>query len=182
METTTELTREVRAKRVAVMRDVLKQLDRKEMPLVVAQGYGYLGGYADGELLEGSLQPHVDQLQKTCKVCMLGAAFLSFTRLYNGVPSAVVNDYGHSHGNFITISSDPMRSALSDVFDEFTLDLMESAFERCDMSGLTEGDRLDACIKAGQYGLQFGSPEAAARAIAQNIVANDGEFILPTPA
>lgn len=185
MEATTELTREVRAKRVAVMADVIKQLDRMDTPLKVARGI-YLAGQGDiAEIGPGGLQPHVDYVQKYCKACMLGSMFLSFARVFNGVPSDVVG----GGQNFIAVDDSDLRSSLRDAFGACDLDEIESAFEQKNMNRADDFDDEDdgtrdvRCQLAAKFGKQFDSPRDAARAIAQNIVNHDGEFVLPaTPA
>ena len=172
METTTELTREQRDKRVAVARDVLKQLDRADMRLKVRHNSYLSGPSFRGSFGGGSLQSYVDELQQHCEVCMLGAAFLSYTRLYNGVETGVI----YSGERRLHINGSDMRPHLETIFDARTLDLMESVFEKCVM---TDEEITDELREAAEFGDSFESPHDAARAIAQNIVDHDGEFILP---
>lgn len=172
METTTELTREVRAKRVAVMRDVLKQLDRADVPLRTKHNSYLTGPSFRASFERVSLQSYVDEFQQHCEVCMLGAAFLSYTRLYNGVETGVV----YSGEQRLHISGSDMRPHLETVFDIRTLDLMESVFEACVM---TDEEITDELRYAAEFGEDFESPSAAARAIAKNIIDHDGEFVLP---
>lgn len=170
-----ELTREIRDKRVAVMRDVLIQLDRKDVSLNLHRGTYFCGQHNGADFKDGGLEAQVDFLQEHCEVCMIGAAFLSCIRIIGGI-----HDHAVRRG-YTTFYADPftMRIAMSSVFDSKTLDLIEHAFEGWE-------DAKEGCKAASIWGDQFYDTRDAARAIATNIISNDGEFILPalvaTPA
>ena len=168
---TAELTREVRDKRIAVAKDVIARID------VQAITFG-AGDYVMGRLpeaIDGSddVQKHVDTIEKHCTVCMLGGLLLSKARLFDGVPISHIQD-----GTFLISAERGMTAeSLSDVFDDVTLDLLESAFERNEMGNEADDDDQSAAV---QFGMTFGDDDRArARAIAQILIDNDGEFIVP---
>ncbi len=77
--------------RVAVARDVLAQLHHLRLSRSV-----YLkGGFALDHDIE-NLQYMVDRLRDNCEACAIGAVFLSYVRVYDGVTTAefASNRYG----------------------------------------------------------------------------------------
>lgn len=180
-----ELTPAIRAKRVAIARDMLKQLERSDVPLRIVHGGGYVGGYL--ETLPGpeeQIQPFVDLIQQHCDMCELGGLLLSKARLYDAVPmSVIVSDSGFDELN-VYASHDDVASALADIFDPLTLDMLEAAFEGSDMfTDLDKGDEgWDQVIAAAEFGQQLPNSIECARTIAQLLIDGDGEFLIPTPA
>ena len=177
VELTMELTREIRAKRIAVARDVLAQLDRKDVPLKVRRGTYLAGPMIEGRIAGPSLQPYVDKLQEYCEACAIGAAFLSYVRLF-GVDCDVVRNFDR-----VWVGDDLMRDHLATIFDGRTLDLIESMFEGENMIALSSMQpskpHIKECDEAGELGGQFFSAAGAIQAICQILIENDGDFVIP---
>lgn len=165
-----ELTREIRDKRVAIARDIIKQIDTQA---ILLQTGSYLATIKIDPPIDGDLQEHVDLIQQNCTACMLGAALLSKARLFNGVPMRRLD---RNRRGGIDLDREPIVDLLGEVFDRGTLNLLESAFEHCAMGENALEDGLEA---AEFFGDQFDAAHVRARAIAQVLIDNDGEFILP---
>lgn len=148
---------------VAIAKDVLKQLRARRY---LAQPGVYLE--ADGAKVKGGddLRKVLPKIKK-CHVCAIGAAFLSYVRLKDGVkvvaadgwpagsrPPAFVHPEG-SHTLFSGRAS-AMRDLLVQAFDRDMLSDIESAFESNWGGYRTAGNRL--------------------RAIMLNIIRNKGKF------
>lgn len=170
-----ELTRDTREKRVAVAKDVLAQLDRQDVPLRLRRGNYLIGAGNRDEAIAGTHEATADYLQSHCQVCMIGAAFVSYSRLFGGTSHLVKG----GRANVYAYSED-MVETLSSVFDATTLELIESVFEQDNMSRSDDDDILDACFAACEWGLQFTTPESAARAICQLLIDNNGELLIPS--
>jgi hypothetical protein len=172
-----ELTREIRNKRVAVAKDILVQLDREDVPLMPSR-LTYLESNKRSPIefdapLEGDLQPHVDLLQRHCECCLIGAAFLSMIRLYDNCPATVV-DATFLEDGFLWVDERDMKRALLAIFSKRELGLMEVMFEVWGQGSADEDRR-----RAGTYGRRFDSAHDALRGIAQILIDNDGEFVIP---
>ena len=115
----------------------------------------------------GDAQPHIDKIARNCDVCALGAAFLSYVRLYDGVS---VED----------VVPDALIEKMKTVFSAEQLMLIEAAFEldaRPPIVGRLGGEHLPAGSRdAVCFGERFDDPKKRLKAIMENIVANDGVF------
>jgi hypothetical protein len=171
----TEVTDEIRTRRVAIARDVIAQLDAQQLQYL-NKGV-YLQGYIPEETLDAAtdLQEIVDIASNTCRVCAKGAMFLSRARLYDGVPIGRIRYDGESS---ITSAKehDFFNATLMEDFDKRQLDLIEHAFEM--WAGDESTEYMSALRVACQFGLLYKHSHAARlRAIMANIVDNGGEFI-----
>jgi hypothetical protein len=187
------LTREQRDKRIEIAKDVLKQLDRQDVPLMAKSRYGYVLGTLDiGLNPSDEIQGHADTIQKSCTVCAKGALLLSKARLYDAVPfSAIATFHMEDDGTRKSICANPgaIHDALSDIFDRFTLDMLEAAFEKSAGTIYNEEDEDDEPLygdhewgrlkQAAWYGSTYTNDVDRVRACMQNLITNDGEFILP---
>ena len=173
------LTRDLRDKRIAVARDVLAQLVREGLPLCVETGsYVATYEYFDRAYIFGpddQLQAHVDAVQAHCTVCLLGACLLSQARLYDQITVASVRYKSDPvFGHIFEVHGDAGKAALADIFDRDTMNSMECAFER---------DRLgnppcDEIFNAITFGYRFDTHKDRVAAVMNNLIANDGEFLL----
>jgi len=169
---TTEI---VNPEAVAIAQDVLAQLGQ----------YGvFYGQYLRGQLphdvnvkREDSVQNHVDVVAKNCRVCALGAAFLSMVRLYNAVNMETLMPYiDDTHSVFMQRNSITCR--LNTYFSSEQLDMIESAFERCQMGHTASPTRkYDAMLFVDNEN----NPKERLKKIMENIVENGGVFN-PPPA
>lgn len=113
-------TTAMKRKAVAIAKDVLKRLQLRK--LHSTQGC-YLGEIPGKELdvaLDDDAKKHIDEFEKKCVVCALGAAFLSYIRLYDGLTCDVVQ-YG---------ARSSMVGSLKEAFTELELDQIESCYEK----------------------------------------------------
>jgi hypothetical protein len=137
---------------VAIAKDVLKHLKLFKP----TQGtYVYFSGEEKEEMRGMQAQDHIDQLQKKCVVCALGACFLSYIRLENQVTVGDVYS-----GNYSV-----MMEKLKTAFEPSQLSLIESAFEH-------DYRESRPWWKGRPY------PRTRLKAIMANIVKNKGTFKL----
>ena len=157
-------------KAVAVAKDVLKHLKA----LRIAQGY-YINGDAL-PVMEGDLKDNLDTVQKKCRVCLLGACVLSKARLYDNVPLEELL-FDSDAGKSLSADEDDTRSILQDVFDPEQMDLMEAAFEKttCLAEDCTDYALL---VQAVDFGNRYEDRYDRVKAVMENIIANNGKFIV----
>jgi hypothetical protein len=133
-----KLTKAVRAKRVAVMEDILVRLAARKLHL---KRGSYMARSdrkfatskrAEREIApEDQLQECVDDIEKACDVCLMGAVLLSYIRLYNKVTAeAVTGDDLDSYELWeLSTGYDEIRQVLRDVFTPADLGVIEAVFE-----------------------------------------------------
>lgn len=138
------------AQRVAIAKDVLKQLADKKY---FARKMCYISNnvlYSGAEDLQAVL------LNKNpkCDCCALGASFLSLARL----------------GDKLSLTNRNYLKTLAPIFGKKQVDLIESTFEGW---GKQQG-----CTKAGEaFFEKYPEPNERMKAIFKNIVKNKGKFI-----
>lgn len=167
-----ELTREIRDRRIAVMQDVVDRLDG-EQPYRLQQG-AYLYGDAILNIRSLSLKDFVEIASKECRCCFLGAAFLSWMRVES--PEFSCEYLGTDR--IIDVRHTLISDYFDGLFDAKILGLMESAFERDPdfaLEVLPEKKAHKAAGFSASHGLDH--IHDLARAIAQNVIDHDGEFV-----
>lgn len=196
-----ELTREMRDRRIAVCRDVVERIDARR--LRVLDGY-YIRIRIGSDPAENvrkeitsklsnsqDLRDVADTIEQHCTVCARGGMLLSKARLYDNVPSSTLIREG-----WFEVGQSSTTNPLLDTFDAETLEAIESAFEEEVIRDfVTSCDRDDTQNYAAEERLEdfagYGrslpaSPAARLRVIMENLIRNDGEFLLPpefaTPA
>jgi hypothetical protein len=150
------------------------------------------GTYCEGELPKGvkssdeSAKKHIDGISKGCRVCALGACFLSYIRLYNNVTlSELVGTFSNTVTEGEVFESDyhEISNELDHIFSQAQLCLIETAFElHCinddydcdDADGYTVEAEADAAVA---FGRKYDDPKVRLKAIMKNIIKNNGEFI-----
>jgi hypothetical protein len=172
-----ELTREIRDRRVAVAKDVLAQLEAHKIN--VARGGFYLRLETDLPDDVTDLQACVDEVGPSCKICLRGAMLLSKARLFNDVPLDRIRRMNGFLLDGLHANRIDTRDLLADTFDEETLDLLECAFE-----GAPEFARQSCGLTRSRAATAFGAtvdydPEERVRLCMNNLIDNDGEFIVP---
>jgi hypothetical protein len=156
-----------REKCVAVAQDVLERLDH--LRVTTNQ---YLGeslpraGRQDAQKL-------LPQLEKDCKVCALGACFLSHIRLFNEVQMWGELDASQQR--------QLIASQLEKYFGRLELYLIETAFECVPLSLLQRVPNLEEDYRVSlrdalSFGWKFSKLPERLRAIMENIISNNGEF------
>ena len=185
------LGRKIRDKRIAVCKDIQKQIKLRALNLVdggngyIVTGDEYCSVTQDftPEDFHKDLQDYVDVLVPLCEVCMLGAAVLSMARVHDNIPMGNHFDEKEARNYY-----HKMVGSLKSVFDEGMLNAMESAFEEYESGYLPSG--FSSSIEPGSFGekaaqlcrniprtkIQMTPAETKAWCIAQNIINNDGVF------
>jgi hypothetical protein len=172
-----------RVRAIVIAKDVIRQL----ADLKVNQG-SYVSGkiptkYMPKNLGKPVTKQFVKHLTKYCKVCALGACFLSHIRRFDGVVaeslfSAYDND---RYRNLVHVYFDRLQ-ALMHEFCTRDLLLIEVAFERDLISSrhtyaafTTKQDLLAAIY----FGMQYTNKTSRLRAIMTNIIRNNGRLHFP---
>lgn len=154
-------------KAIAVAKDVIKQLNKLHLSST------YVSIRSDKHSLDEieakDLQEVIDEIQKKCQVCAMGAVFLSKIRLYNGVTTQNLLQYntGYYRG-YSPLLKPFLVESLKDCFTEENLDEIERSFE------LWNGPLDNTCY---QFGIKYKTKKARLRAIMKNIIKNNGVFI-----
>lgn len=199
------MNKQQRRKCVAVAQDVVAHLNL----LNVARGT-----YCEGNMpspsntddfvtYDGNDQAslYIDGMSKNCRVCAVGACFLSYIRVYNKVPlNQFIGIYGTSidSGESFSLEYTDMARILHDIFSSPQLQLIEAAFEQsaindnCVANNENDYDTgdtfyydhdedtkvtLEEMNAAEKFGNKYDVADERLKAIMKNIVANDGEFI-----
>lgn len=164
------LTKAQRA--VAVAKDIIKQLKLEKLNLA----HAYCEGTFDTPLSpDADAQKHIGTIQKVCRVCAIGAAFLSHIRLYDDMRIAdlqlpLYEGAELNHPNYIGVEREQIVRKLRGTFTARQLDMIEDAYETS-YCGLR-----DAHTKSEKFGVQFGTSNEKLTAICKNIIKNDGVF------
>ena len=153
--------------RVAVAKDVLKQLGENKIKPVRGMFVEWEGGR---DLVLGKeLQPQMDKMGN-CRVCNLGALFLSTVRLDD---KFICASTWHA-GEFDVIPR------LRKLFDPRQLELLELAFERG--KGWASLRSVDAEGQAASRMFPRAALKTRIRSCMENIIKNGGTFVVPVKA
>lgn len=138
---------------VAVAEDVVKRLSGRKLNMA----HVYMSATIPLPLpyiTHGcSLQPVVNKLEKDCRVCAIGAAALSFVRLYDNATWDNVISRQWLNRAYI-------ENTLRPAFSQAQLNKIENAYENLD----------------GKWYKKYPDDRKRAKAIFQNIVRNGGTF------
>jgi len=142
-------------KRVAVAKDVIKQLELKK---IVATPGTYVYGHGKTD----------KQATRRCQACMLGGAILALARLQPKLRDDLVDVYSphRGSGEMVCTTGPDAFALLEDLFGDQMLTI-ESAFEDWGAAGeaFTQKRPADRMI-----------------AICKNIIKNKGDLVLPGDA
>jgi hypothetical protein len=166
---------------VAVAQEVLAQLDTYRLgPKTYFRYEGYDPAAPQqttssflNSLTPGDLQDHADTIKQNCQVCLLGACLLAKATLFDRLPTTCL--LKDNRGPF----REAIVSALEDIFDPETIDLMELAFERTDwIPGMKciDDDNHQRRVAASQFGRATSDNVARVRAVMENVIAHSGVF------
>ena len=156
---------------VAVARDVLKHLS-----VTRVESCTYLSGPVVDLLADVAgeqLQNHVNAVMAHCDVCALGSMFLSHVRLFDRL---TVGEFlaGRVEDGNVSVERHDIYKRLVEIFGQHQLDMIECAFEDCDMSNeLSQEDEDLACDATAHLGEDY---RERLKFIMQNIVDNNGVF------
>lgn len=165
-----------KAKRVAIAKDVIKQIEAKR--LVPESGMGYLQPRDYNlDLDEFNVSTTVD-LQigavlagQTCDVCALGALFMSTIDIRD---KATCESLTIEHP--ADIDQEDIHTYLEDIFSKEQLYLIEDAFESYGNSYEEDYEVVDITDRACNFGLKYSKADKRLVAIMKNIILNEGTF------
>lgn len=169
-----------REKAVAVAKDVLKHVQTYRW----IRGTYLAGTWYGGTPLTGDLQNHVEEVEKKCTMCLLGACLVSKARLFDDVSidkmykKYYVNDkldYG-----VINPDRETIGPLLQDIFSLLELAKIESAFERRPLGAGCEStsETHEMLLGAAVFGMRIPDNVGRVTAVMENIIANNGTFVV----
>lgn len=171
--------------RVAIAKDVIQWMDTKKM-LVANAGYLYSSSDLFSFKDVGENADLRSKLQgKECRVCALGAVFLTTVDRFNKVgcgdisvepnPYFPEKDYTINH-----LRRNSLTKYLKRYFTPLQMGMIESAFECSEYYDGLSTSAQRAVIKAMNYGINLHNngvdPEGKLRSIMKNIITNKGTF------
>lgn len=178
--------------RIAIAKDVILQL---ELGKFEASSGTYFELVAKSELYDGDdLQKVIENRTESCSVCAIGAVFASKVRLGNNV---VISKWDINETE-VGLSSSCLLEATENIFSEKQMRLMEFAFEGDDINyifytnnlGLSdfeskkeynkaykELERINKACESFYKNYEYDNSKRMV-AIMQNVITNNGEFII----
>lgn len=155
--------------RIAIAKDVIKSLRR----ITPTTGV-YVGTKNDAKVLKivelnkGDSKKIAEKVKSYCKVCALGACFISAV--------AVDNKWDFEKEDITDSYSDfQLNERLSKIFTRDQMGLIEAAFE-CADHGMFVNTDLKKYNAAVAFGKKFKTPRSRLKAIMENIIENNGIF------
>lgn len=166
----------LKEQRVAIAKDAIKQIKAEKF---IAEAGTYLGieeelGCEVGDELQKVLKKRKNK-GAVCKVCGIGAAFISTVRLFDNYKIKEEELDGWDYSTTLAVEHMDMRILLSKYFSPSQLSLIECAFEvrwGFGMSDSYKKDREAAAI----FGDKYEDDNERLLAIFENIVAHNGIF------
>jgi hypothetical protein len=148
-------------KRVAIAKDVLKQIKAQKM---LIESNAYWNVEADNLEFDTQVDKAILCKRDTkCTCCAAGAAVLSGIRLFNKVTIAAENG-GYS------------ERVKSEYFSQAQMGLIEAAFEESSGAHLSGNRNSQKYKKACRFNDGIDNDETRAIRIFKNIIKNNGEF------
>lgn len=171
-------------KRIAVAKDVLKQLDSG---LLTARKGTYLEFRKLRLQMINNLPNNLDKVFNlvskkgaTCDVCGIGSCFIATVRLGDDYETDKIFENNPLFTG-LSLSSRQMRPYLRKIFTSRQLTLIECAFEQ-NYRHRDTTDKLSSYVftqdvlEAVRFGLNYKNDEDRLRAIMYNIITNNGTF------
>jgi len=169
-------------KRVLIAKDTIKWLDTKAIMTKTNSNYFKMSGKGikvKNTLRDMELGVMLKNTTNSCQVCAIGGMFYSMVRRFDNITIDVGE---HTHHNYLK------RIYQSIIFDELEryfsyeqLIMIESAFEMHEMHNPDDWDvdSHEKFIAASKFAISDKkSPAARLRKIMNNIIQNDGVFVL----
>lgn len=161
-----EMTREER--KVAVCKDVLSRLDVMQ---VTSGSYVDSDNEYDCEHDAVVTPSECDMLFEACEVCARGALLLGRVAVFNKLTWGEIGLVGD---HTITASDSDTTNGLDGIFTYYELCELETAFELGMNLYVLGGDAYDA---ARNFGHLYPDPKDRLRAILENVIQNNGNFV-----
>jgi len=114
------------------------------------------------------------KLKKDCKVCALGACFLSSIRLTNKWEFGKFEEHWTGPAQVRAVEREVLEEKLHKIFTPFQIDLIETAFEEYNCTNRAN-DR-SVIGRAMSFGSKHYDSSSRLRAIMKNIIKNNGTF------
>ena len=181
-------SKNARALRVLIAKDVIKQLETKE---IIAKTGMFVGWSNKVNIVLD--EPLAKQLQteETCGVCAKGAAFVALVNRFDNLSGrdAVYEEYVKGTSVKVwQLNTTNIHKYLHKYFDKFNLNEIESAFELWS-SGRQVNEHYDGYLDRAQRhldraqrhlfdfnSLPIGTPAQRMKTIMMNVIKNDGYF------
>lgn len=171
-------------KRVAIAKDVIKQLDAKKFlakQKVYVEIFKTKKAYKEGfDLFDNAFDQAncaIEEGKLGCTVCAKGAIFMSHIMKTN---HCTVDQLNHNS------DYDDIMRRLRTLFERKQLNLIECAFERSSRfyfnteedgaETLRTSETTKIAIKGSKFGRKYNTTDKRMRGIMKNIIKNKGEF------
>lgn len=157
-----------KGKRLRIARDVIAQVESMRIRPKQGTYISFTSVYdGDGRRIEVKNWARPVKEAEACTACALGSMFVSRCELTK--PLVTI-------GQADRTPSEDMAAALSDVFSEQQLGLIEAAFEMCD-NVRCEGVDSTTLHRAWDFCEDLKDPKERLVAIMKNIIDHDGTFV-----
>ena len=166
----------LKEQRVAIAKDAIKQIKAEKF---IAEAGTYLAiedelGCKTGDELQKTLNKRKNK-GAVCKVCGIGAAFISTVRLFDNYKIKEAELDGWDSSTTLLVEHTDMRTLLKEYFSPSQLSLIECAFEQ--RSEYMKSDSYKKDRKAATlFGNKYEDENERLLAIFENIVKNNGIF------
>lgn len=157
-------TKSAAERRVAVAKDVLKQLDARKMLAVAGVYCNFSKPYSEKEDKEPKAF-HEFVKNASCRVCAIGGLFVSMVRIEDSFAPGYRAQF-RARLNRSVMNTD-MRMKLEKIFSSDQLRVIEHHFETWNLD-IKDSDSLENFFNS--------SDESRMRAIMKNIIKNRGTF------
>ncbi len=180
---------------VDIALDVLERLKAKKLK-VSDEDYFVSGLLPRKVSRTAQISKHLSLIEENCTVCAKGALFLGYVALKNDVTfgSCIIRKgdetyddikdgyEGHEKSkDFVSFNNGDIKNVLEQAFTNTELALIETAFEgeihpwNRFVANYEFADQKDRAIA---FGKKYKSASARLKAICENIVENNGEFVV----
>lgn len=159
--------------RVRIAKDVIQQLDSKK--LIATQGT-----YFETKIDQSQINQQLNRLieNKTCKVCAIGSVFAATVKRANDCAANEMESMFRLYDKY-EADNRKIRKYLKKWFNADQLALMETAFEGQCITANSMLLKADIRYKAYKlFNDLKGNADSILRTIMQNIIDNNGKFIL----
>ena len=167
-------------KRVAIAKDVIAQVKKKKFE---ATRGTYFCAPASNIHTDGKVQLQDILPEISCQVCGIGSLFASKVNLYNNCTLGEVS-YKAYGVRKIDAERGELIERLRDLFSRHQLDIIEAAFEGRFIATDHKINNHEEYLAATKYPKMLKKRDAASVMIAimQNIIHNEGTFVVPQKA
>lgn len=175
-------------KRIEIARDVIAQIKSAKYKAAMGVYVATASPIYDDDLMHGYSNKgdeterekqlcEVFQDMPKCTVCARGAMFVSACRMFNHFS---VGEFADAGGTSDGADPDSFSDYEETFFTKKQVGMIESAFEKdTDFGYGREACSRKDSLAAVLFGKQYGKAEERLTAIMQNIIKNEGDFVVP---